>query len=97
MNIKNDLLDGMVASHLKVIRRSTYLKAGGSDDAFSGIQDWELALKIAEFGRFHYLHEPLYRHRVHTRSVTSSDSVGQFRKTNIVRRRFYYPLVGRRT
>lgn len=88
MNIKNDLLDGMVASHLKVIRRSTYLKAGGSDDAFSGIQDWELALKIAEFGRFHYLHEPLYRHRVHTRSVTSSDSVGQFRKTNIVRRRF---------
>ncbi|CAD9227401.1 Glycosyl transferase family 2 [Burkholderia cenocepacia] len=87
-SIKNDLLDGMVASHLKVIRRSTYLKAGGSDDTFSGIQDWELALKIAEFGQFHYLHEPLYRHRVHTRSVTSSDSVGQFRKTNIVRRQF---------
>lgn len=87
-SIKDDLLDGMVASHLKVIRRSTYLKAGGSDDAFSGIQDWELALKIAEFGRLHYLHEPLYRHRVHTRSVTSSDSVGQFRKTNIVRRQF---------
>ncbi|KWE73191.1 glycosyl transferase family 2 [Burkholderia ubonensis] len=87
-SIKDDLLDGMVASHLKVIRRSTYLKAGGSDDAFSGIQDWELALKIAEFGRLRYLHEPLYRHRVHTRSVTSSDSVGQFRKTNIVRRQF---------
>jgi len=87
-SIKNDLLDGMVASHLKVIRRSTYLAAGGSDDAFSGIQDWQLALTIAEFGRFHYLHEPLYRHRVHTRSVTSSDSVGQFRKTNIVRRQF---------
>ncbi|AOJ92178.1 glycosyltransferase family 2 protein [Burkholderia multivorans] len=87
-HIKDDLLDGMVASHLKVIRRNTYIAAGGSDDAFSGIQDWELALKIAEFGQFHYLHEPLYRHRVHTRSVTSSDSVGQFRKTNIVRRRF---------
>ncbi|KVP97592.1 glycosyl transferase family 2 [Burkholderia ubonensis] len=88
VSIKDDLLDGMVASHLKVIRRSTYLKAGGSDDAFSGIQDWELALKVAEFGRLRYLHEPLYRHRVHTRSVTSSDSVGQFRKTNIVRRQF---------
>ncbi|KVZ56772.1 glycosyl transferase family 2 [Burkholderia ubonensis] len=86
--IKDDLLDGMIASHLKVIRRGTYMKSGGSDDAFSGIQDWELALKIAEFGRLRYLHEPLYRHRVHTRSVTSSDSVGQFRKTNIVRRRF---------
>ncbi|RQS10340.1 glycosyltransferase [Burkholderia sp. Bp9002] len=87
-NIKDDLLDGMIASHLKVIRRDAYLTAGGSDDLFSGIQDWELALKIAEFGKFHYLHEPLYRHRIHTRSVTSSDSVGQFRKTNIVRRRF---------
>jgi len=86
--IKDDLLDGMVASHLKVIRRDAYLQSGGSIDAYSGIQDWELALKIAEFGRFHYVHEPLYRHRIHTRSVTSSDSVGQFRKTNIVRRQF---------
>ncbi|WP_345891578.1 glycosyltransferase family 2 protein [Burkholderia sp. Ax-1735] len=86
--IKDDLLDGMVASHLKVIRRDAYLQSGGSIDAYSGIQDWELALKIAEFGSFHYLHEPLYRHRIHTRSVTSSDSVGQFRKTNIVRRQF---------
>ncbi|VWD46755.1 glycosyltransferase [Burkholderia lata] len=87
-SIKDDLLDGMVASHLKVIRRGAYLRSGGSIDAYSGIQDWELALKIAEFGRFRYLHEPLYRHRIHTRSVTSSDSVGQFRKTNIVRRQF---------
>ncbi|KML17811.1 MULTISPECIES: glycosyltransferase family 2 protein [Burkholderia cepacia complex] len=87
-SIRGDLLDGMVASHLKVIRRSAYLQAGGSVDAYSGIQDWELALKIAEFGNFRYLHEPLYRHRIHTRSVTSSDSVGQFRRTNIVRRQF---------
>ncbi|MCG5078781.1 glycosyltransferase family 2 protein [Paraburkholderia tagetis] len=86
--IKDDLLDGMVASHLKVVRRGAYLKAGGSDDAYTGIQDWELALKIAEFGNFHYVHEPLYRHRIHANSVTSSDSVGQFRKTNMVRRKF---------
>lgn len=86
--IKDDLLDGMVASHLKVVRREAYRKAGGSDDAYTGIQDWELALKIAEFGNFHYVHEPLYRHRIHKKSVTSSDSVGQFRKTNVVRRKF---------
>lgn len=87
-DIRNDLLDGMVASHLKVIRRSTYVSVGGSNDAFSGVQDWELALKIAETGTFHYIPEPLYRHRIHATSVTSSDRVSQFRKTNILRRKF---------
>ena len=87
-NIRNDLLDGMVASHLKVIRRQTYLDAGGCIDEYSGVQDWDLALKIAENHRLHYLASPLYRHRVHGRSVTRSDMVAQFRKTNVLRRKF---------
>jgi glycosyltransferase involved in cell wall biosynthesis/SAM-dependent methyltransferase len=86
-DIRSDLLDGMVASHIKVIRRSVYLEVGGSDATFSGVQDWDLALKIAEKHRLHYLAAPLYRHRVHSHSVTSSDKVSQFRKTNQVRRR----------
>lgn len=86
--ISSDLLDGMVASHLKVIRRSTYLAVGGSDPQWSGVQDWDLALKIAQQHRLHYLDQPLYRHRVHGGSVTLGDSVAQFRKTNQVRR--YY-------
>lgn len=87
-NVRWDLLDGMVASHLKVIRRSVYMDVGGSDATFSGVQDWDLALKIAEKYRLHYLGEPLYRHRIHVRSVTCSDMVAQFRKTNQVRRRY---------
>jgi O-antigen biosynthesis protein len=85
-SIKEDLLDGMVASHLKVIRRSCYLMVGGTSDQYSGCQDWELALKIAEMGRFLYMPDTLYRHRIHTKSVTSSDRVSQFRKTNLLRR-----------
>ena len=85
-HIRWDLLDGMVASHLKVIRRSIYLELGGSAEQYAGVQDWELALKIAENHRLHYLELPLYRHRVHSRSVTRSDMVAQFRKTNILRR-----------
>lgn len=86
--IADDLLDGMVASHLKVIRRSTYLAVGGSNPQWSGVQDWDLALKIAQKYRLHYLDEPLYRHRVHGGSVTRGDSVAQFRKTNQVRRHY---------
>ena len=85
-NIRSDLLDGMVASHLKVIRRSVYLEVGGCDAMVAGVQDWELALKIAENHQFHYLGTPLYRHRVHSQSVTRSDMVAQFRKSNQVRR-----------
>ncbi|MEZ5937923.1 MAG: glycosyltransferase family 2 protein [Hyphomonadaceae bacterium] len=87
-NIPADLLDGMVASHLKVIRRETYLGAGGSDPAFAGVQDWDLALKIAERkGSFVYVPEAVYRHRLHTQSVTRSDSVRQFWLSNLARRR----------
>ena len=83
-----DLLNGMVASHLKVIRRSAILRAGGFDTRISGVQDWLLALKIAEFGRFKYLPEPLYGYRVHPNTVTNSDRRRQFMNTNVVRREF---------
>lgn len=92
--IADDLLDGMVASHLKVIRRSVYRAVGGCDERFSGVQDWDLALRIAQGYRLHYLSESLYRHRVHTRSVTLSDKVTQFQKTNIVLRKYLNGLCG---
>ncbi|MDY7545049.1 glycosyltransferase [Glaciimonas sp. CA11.2] len=86
--IRADLLDGMVASHLKIIKKEKYIAVGGCNAKFSGVQDWDLALKIAEHGRMQYVPQALYRHRVHSHSVTASDTVAQFRKTNIVRRLF---------
>jgi len=94
-DIAADLLDGMVASHLKVIRRRSYLEAGGSDQLVAGVQDWDLALKMSQGCRFHYLAQPLYRHRLHAGSVTNSARVSQFRKTNIVRRRHQERLFNR--
>jgi hypothetical protein len=78
----------MIASHLKVIRRATYLAVGGCNSAFSGVQDWDLALRIAEHHTLHYVPQSLYKHRVHSASVTRSDLVAQFRKTNVLRRQF---------
>lgn len=87
-NIKDDLLDGMVASHLKVIRKSTIMDVGAFDVSLDGVQDWDMALRISENGHFHYINKPLYFHRQHANSVTISDKVSQFRKTNIVRRKY---------
>ena len=86
--IADDLLDGMVASHLKVIRRSAYLAVGGCDERLSGVQDWDLALRIAQNHKLYYLAQPLYQHRIHSRSVTRSNHVSQLRKTNVVLRQY---------
>lgn len=85
--IEDDLLDGMIASHLKVISRSRYLDVGGCSRDFAGVQDWELAQRIAAHGgRFQYVPEALYRHRIHQGSVTQSQLVRQYWLSNRVRR-----------
>ncbi|SUS06011.1 Glycosyl transferase, family 2 [uncultured Defluviicoccus sp.] len=95
-DIASDLLDGMVASHLKIIRRDVYLELGGSDPFFAGIQDWDLALRIAERGeKFVYVPEAVYKHRIHAGSTTQSDSVRQFWLSNIARRRAANKRLGR--
>jgi glycosyltransferase involved in cell wall biosynthesis len=82
-----NLLDAMIASHLKVIRRAKIAQVGGFDARTSGVQDWDLALKISEVGKLHYIPEPVYFHRVHAESVTLGRRVMMFRLTNEVRRR----------
>jgi O-antigen biosynthesis protein len=89
-----DILNGMVASHLKIVRRDAFHRVGGFDPTFSGVQDWELALKMAEAGKFLYLDQPLYRHRIHEQSVTTRDFRAQFHLGNLVRRKYAPRLTG---
>lgn len=86
--IKDALMDGMVASHLKVIRRQAVLDHVDPESVFSGIQDWELALDLAHTGAvFKYAPEPLYHHRIHADSVTASSRQKQFQISSVLRRR----------
>jgi len=95
-DVRRDLLDGMVASHLKIINREIYTRLGGCSPQYSGIQDWELALRIADAGgKFLYVPKPLYRHRVHSKSVTWSQSPRQFWLSNSIRRGFSKRWLGR--
>lgn len=86
-NIKNDLLNGMVANHLKIIKVESLKLCNLFDESVSGVQDWDLALKFCQKNfSFYYLSLPLYNHRIHENSVTSSMKMIQFKLTNIVRR-----------
>jgi glycosyltransferase involved in cell wall biosynthesis len=96
-DIADDLLDGMVASHLKVIRKAAIVAAGKFNPELDGVQDYDLALRIAGKGKLQYVNKPLYYHRQHFTSVTSSDSIRQFRNQNIARRAAcdqWYPKAG---
>jgi glycosyltransferase involved in cell wall biosynthesis len=92
-NICNDLMRSMIASHLKVIRKKSYLEIGGCDSQWDGIQDWDLALRMSQKGYcFYYLPQVLYQHRIHENSITTKSSVSQYRKTNQLRRRYIVSL-----
>lgn len=71
-----ELLKGMYTSHLKIIKKSAFLKIGLHESRFDGAQDYDIALKTAfHFGdSFAYLSEPVYHHRVHNKQTTIKDS-----------------------
>lgn len=80
------LLDHMVASHLKVISKRALLQIGGFEVGTDGVQDWDVALKISEFGKMIHIPASLYFHRLHQDQNSNEDRPANFRKTNIVRR-----------
>lgn len=84
--VRDHLLDHMVASHLKVIRRSKLNEVGGFSTSLDGVQDWDIALRISESGTFSYVPKGLYFHRVHSAQVTRTQSTRMIRDTNSVRR-----------
>jgi glycosyltransferase involved in cell wall biosynthesis len=88
-SIAGDLVHAMVASHLKVIRRKSFIAIGGFNPRWSGVQDWDLALRMSLGSKFFYLPKALYRHRVHSASVTAFYSADQIWKTNQLRYEFW--------
>jgi glycosyltransferase involved in cell wall biosynthesis len=84
--IAEDLERGMIASHLKVIRTDCLNRLGGFDARYEGVQDWALALDMAQSFRFRYIPQAIYLHRSHTSSVTRSSSTSQFRLSNVLLR-----------
>jgi glycosyltransferase involved in cell wall biosynthesis/GT2 family glycosyltransferase len=84
---RDNLLEEMVTSHLKVIKREILLKVGLFEANFTGVQDYDLALKMSEKGNLVYIPKPLYYYRWHNGSVTLSKRVSQVQKSTLVKRR----------
>ena len=60
-----------------MFRRSTFEKAGGYRSQFSGAEDYDLWLRIAEFAKLHNLVEPLTRYRISSFQFTKRKESNQ--------------------
>lgn len=80
--------EGMIAGHLVAIRRDLFQELGGYDEAFSGCQDYEFALRAALREPLLVLPEYLYRYRWHGKSQSVASERAQDRRTIDVLRSF---------
>ena len=70
------LLSCMYLTHIRVIKKSTFLKLKGLDSEYDGAQDWDFALRLYEKkGLFYHIPKILYHWRK-TDQSTANDSSG---------------------
>jgi glycosyltransferase involved in cell wall biosynthesis len=62
----------VIVSHVKCFKRSFYDKTEGIDPTLLKSVDKDLVLKLEEVGRFVHIPIPLYYHRLHRNSISSS-------------------------
>ena len=68
------LVQDFIAVPSPVIRRDAWLACGGIDPTLWYTGDWELWLKLAQFGRSHYHDEVTAGFRIHDASATTNGS-----------------------
>ncbi|KZR77691.1 glycosyltransferase [Prochlorococcus marinus] len=65
---KNLDLVQFMTFHMRLVRRSAYLKVGGYDSNFRFAGDYDLSLKLSELAEPQHIAEPLYSYRLHSES-----------------------------
>lgn len=72
----NELLKGMVSSHLKLISKEAFKRVGLFDPRFGGTHDYDMFLRVAFYmpKSFGFIDKYLYYHRIHEKQNTSVES-----------------------
>jgi glycosyltransferase involved in cell wall biosynthesis len=82
------LSNGMLAGHLKCIRRDVFEDYGLLDATFDGCQDYDLALKVSLAEPLLFIQDYLYRYRWHTGTQSVSQSARQAAITRAIVRKY---------
>ncbi len=76
-----------------IIRRSTFLAAGGFDTHYKYVEDWDLWLRLLKSGmQFAACSEPLVRYRLHPQSV-SHNTIPALEEVKAIYRKQVLPLL----
>jgi glycosyltransferase involved in cell wall biosynthesis len=81
------LLEHMVATHFKVIRKSRLEEIGGFPGTSDGVQDWVVAVNIINNDNAVHIAEYVYSHRIHPGQTTAQDAVRYVAVVNAERER----------
>jgi len=82
------LSNGMLAGHLKCIRRDVFEDYGLLDNTFDGCQDYDLALKVSLVEPLLFIQDYLYRYRWHTGTQSVSRQARQAAMTRAIVRKY---------
>lgn len=85
---------GMVAGHLKVIRRDLIEELGGFDSSFEGAQDYDFALRTAAREPILQIPEPLYRCRQYSDAQSLAKRMYHARRERAVANSFLRGILG---
>ncbi|MBD2679248.1 MULTISPECIES: glycosyltransferase [Nostoc] len=72
---KDRLLIDFMIFHFRLMRRRVYEEVGGIREAFDGIVDYDLCLRLSEITEICHLNQPLYYYRRHPNNITSTQQL----------------------
>jgi GT2 family glycosyltransferase len=84
---------GMVMGHLKVFRRELFEELGGFNTRFTGVQDYDFALRAAASEKLHQIPDHLYRYRWHSSTQSSARAARQEQLAEATRASFLRKLL----
>ncbi len=82
------LSNGMLAGHLKCIRRDVFEDYGALDPTVNGCQDYDLALRVSFAEPLLFIQDYLYRYRWHTKTQSVSQSARQEAVARMIVRKY---------
>ena len=74
---RDRLLIDFMTFHLRLIRHTTFIKAGGIDPSFAAAVDYDLCLRLSEVTQVYHLKQSLYFYRTHSESMSSTSRIEQ--------------------